>query len=428
MLASAAQRLLHLDHCRFDGAAVVLTDNAQGYRAARQLAAAGTRIAAVVDHREQPAERAGAPFPVIAGHTVLSAQGSRHVASATIGDFTGRPTQTIDCRWIIEAVGFTPANSLLYHNGCKLTYQPDRGHAIVTEYAAGMHSAGAVNGIHQPEAAANDGRRAGLAAAAALLPQDTALAQRLAAISTSAIPTAGTASFVAPGGKKNFICLCEDVTEKDVCDAIAEGYSNVETLKRFSTVSMGPCQGKMCQSACIAICARENKQPIEAAGVTTARPPEQPLPLGLLAGRTLHFSLIASHADARLAYAHGAKMMDAGDWKRPQVYTTVEAEYDAVRNRAGLIDVSTLGKIELRGRDVVRFLEFVYPNRFENLRVGRVRYGVICDDAGILLDDGTIARLGEDRYFLTDHHGQRGRHRQLVSLVAFQRSRSSTCG
>src|SRR5262249_10313110 len=76
-----------------------------------------------------------------------------------------------------------------------------------------------------------------------------------------------------------------------------------------------------------------------------------------------------------------------------------------VRQRAGLVDVSTLGKIELRGRDVVKFLELVYPNRFENLKVGRVRYGVICDEAGILLDDGTIARLADQRFFLTTTTG-----------------------
>jgi sarcosine oxidase subunit alpha len=98
-------------------------------------------------------------------------------------------------------------------------------------------------------------------------------------------------------------------------------------------------------------------------------------------------------------------MMDAGNWKRPQFYTSPEEEYAAVRQRAGLIDSSTLGKIELRGRDVVKFLEFIYPNRFANLKVGRVRYGVICDDAGILLDDGTIARLGEERFFLTTTTG-----------------------
>src|SRR5262249_35647026 len=100
-----------------------------------------------------------------------------------------------------------------------------------------------------------------------------------------------------------------------------------------------------------------------------------------------------------------AKFLDAGAWKRPEHYGNPEAEYSAVRNAVGLIDVSTLGKIELRGKDVVKFLEFVYPNRFEKLAVGRLRYGVICDEAGILLDDGTIARLGPERFFLTTTTG-----------------------
>src|SRR5207248_10690311 len=120
--------------------------------------------------------------------------------------------------------------------------------------------------------------------------QDLALAARRDELKSQleALPVrdAACAHYVSgSSAKKKFVCLCEDVTEKDVCDAVAEGYSNIETLKRYSTISMGPCQGKMCQAAAIAICARENGQTIEETGVTTARPPGQPVPLGGLAGR-----------------------------------------------------------------------------------------------------------------------------------------------
>ncbi len=419
LLGSAVQRLLHLDHCRLDGPVVVVTDNEQGYRVARQLLAAGTQVAGIVDVRERPPalpERfshlgTSQGHNVLAGHTVVAATGSGHVSAAVVAPVAGSgPGKTIACRWIVEAVGFTPANSLLYQNGCKLKYDTVYDHAIVTTYARGTHSAGAVNGFTTAQATALDGQRAGLAAAAALKPQASELAVRrdeLAAQIRALPPSvASPVHYVSPSSaKKKFVCLCEDVTEKDLCDAVAEGYSNIETLKRYSTVSMGPCQGKMCQSASIAICARANGQSIEQTGVTTARPPEQPLPLGLLAGRAVHFSLIRRTPMHDWHLAHGAKMMDAGNWKRPEVYTSTEDEYAAVRQRAGLIDASTLGKIELRGRDVVRFLEFIYPNRFENLKVGRVRYGVICDDAGILLDDGTIARLDQNRFFLTTTTG-----------------------
>jgi sarcosine oxidase subunit alpha len=427
MLASAAQRLLHLDHCRLDGPWVIVTDNDQGYRLFKQLMHAGVKqlvetggqIGAVLDIRENPQSLPGGPISVhgineqlgtLTGFTVLAARGHGHVSSAVVSSLDGQHQKTVPCRWIIQAVGFTPANSLLYQSGCKLKYDATCDHAIVTQFARGTHAAGAVNAVTDPVAVELDGRRAGLAAAAALKPENTDFAAMRDALAAQlkAFPDreAVSAHYVSGStAKKKFVCLCEDVTEKDLCDAIAEGYSNIETLKRYSTVSMGPCQGKMCQSASIAICARENRQSIEQTGATTARPPEQPLPLGLLAGRALHFSLVRRTPMHDWHLQHGATMMDAGNWKRPQVYSTPEEEYTAVRERAGLIDVSTLGKIELRGRDVVRFLEFIYPNRFENLKVGRVRYGVICDDAGILLDDGTIARLGDQRFFLTTTTG-----------------------
>lgn len=410
LLASAAQRLLHLDGCKLGGAAIVVTDNAQGYRVARQLDAAGTQVAAIVDVRAAATD-SYAGVATVHGSTVLAAHGKDFVKEAVIASLDGDSQRTIPCRWIIQAVGFTPANALLYQNGCKLEYDGSYDHAVVRKYADGMHSAGAVNGVQNADAAALDGRRAGFAAAVELQPGNSDLASKLAETKQQ---LAGIGSSVSPcsrhycsgsTAKKKFVCLCEDVTEKDICDAIAEGYSNIETLKRYSTVSMGPCQGKMCQSASIALCARENGVSIVETGVTTARPPEQALPLGVLAGRALHFSIVRRTPMDGWHERHGATMMDAGNWKRPLVYTSVEQEYDAVRNRAGLIDVSTLGKIELRGRDVVKFLEFVYPNRFENLKVGRVRYGVVCDDAGIILDDGTISRLGDDRYFLTTTTG-----------------------
>ena len=411
MLASGAQRLLHLDHCQFPGEAVVVTDNAQGYRVANQLKAAGTRITAIVDVRDNPPESADG-IRTFRGHTIISANGSRHVSGAVIAPLAGHPKQTLSCRWIVQAVGFTPANSLLYQNGCKLRYDESVDQAVVIQHVPSMYSAGAVNALHDPRDAALDGQHAGLAAAESLRsprlcgetePSIAEATQRRGERKEDSVPSC---HYVSPSGaKKKFVCLCEDVTEKDICDAIDEGYSNIETLKRYSTVSMGPCQGKMCQSASIAICARHNGQSIAETGVTTARPPEQPLPLGVLAGRALHFSLARRTPMNAWHEKAGAKMGDAGNWKRPQVYSSVDQEYEAVRQRAGVIDVSTLGKIELRGADVVKFLEFIYPNRFANLKVGRVRYGVICDDAGILLDDGTIARLGDDRFFLTTTTG-----------------------
>ena len=134
--------------------------------------------------------------------------------------------------------------------------------------------------------------------------------------------------------------------------------------------------------------------------------PKRPCRSASWPARAPHFIARPPHADARLARAGtGHDSWTPATGSGPQRYTSPEQEYNAVRNAAGLIDVSTLGKLELRGRDVVTFLEFSIPTVSPNLKVGRTRYGVVCDDAGIILDDGTISRLADDRYFLTTTTG-----------------------
>ncbi|MDA0835169.1 MAG: 2Fe-2S iron-sulfur cluster-binding protein [Planctomycetota bacterium] len=409
LLASGAQRLLQQQGCKFDGPIVIVTDQPIGYRLADQLKQKGMHVAALVDLHDQP-QGAIEGLRVLAGHTIQAASGKSHVTGAAIVPTRGGTMQTIPCQWIIQAVGFTPATSLLYQSGCKLKYNADLDQHQVTEWAQGVHSAGAVNGYHEPLVCVKDGTRAGLAAANALGLLTTDLTKRLtqleSEISQSTRDCKPTASYISNSkDKKKFVCICEDVTEKDLCDAIDEGYANIETLKRYSTISMGPCQGKMCQSASIAICARHKGIDIEAVGTTTSRPPEQPVPLGVLAGQAPHFSLIRRTAMHHWHEEAGARFLDAGTWKRPERYTDPHDEYQAVRKGVGLIDVSTLGKIELRGPDVVKFLEFIYPNRFANLAIGKVRYGAICDEAGILLDDGMICRLDEERFYLSTSTG-----------------------
>jgi sarcosine oxidase subunit alpha len=193
------------------------------------------------------------------------------------------------------------------------------------------------------------------------------------------------------------------VTEKDIARAIEEGFDHIETLKRYSTASMGPCQGKMCRAAVSELCARLTGRAPEAVGVSRARPPARPVTLGALGAA--HAAPVRRTPMHHRHAALGARFLNLGEWKRPEVYTSVAEECRAVRERVGLIDVGTLGKLEVVGKDAVALLEKVYPNRCGDLRVGRVRYGVVCDDAGIIVDDGTIARRGADRWFLTTTTG-----------------------
>ena len=207
----------------------------------------------------------------------------------------------------------------------------------------------------------------------------------------------------APSGKKEFVCFCEDVTVKDISQAVAEGFDDIQLLKRYSTATMGPCQGKMCLKSLVGLCAQYTGQSVESTGVTTARPPLEPVSLGALAGPS-HMPLKRSPLD-HIHRELGADMVEAGPWQRPHSYGSPEEECQAVRHRVGIIDVSTLGKLDIRGKDAGALLDRVYTHRFSNLRVGRIRYGVLCSDNGTILDDGTVARVSDDHFFVTTTSG-----------------------
>lgn len=240
----------------------------------------------------------------------------------------------------------------------------------------------------------------------------TVLPPHASAVGDAAGEAVANPAVPLPAGKRAFVCLCSDVSSTDLCDAIAEGFDQIETLKRYTTATMGPCQGRMCQLSSIGICARETSRSIGETGMTTSRPPNPGVTLGALAGPKHH-----PIRRTPMHYAHqnlGVVWMDMGDWQRPRYYTNHSAasetervlhEYRAVREAAGLIDVSTLGKLDVRGADSGKLLDLVYTHRFSELRPGRVRYALMCDPGGIILDDGTISRINEDRYFVTTTSG-----------------------
>ena len=201
-------------------------------------------------------------------------------------------------------------------------------------------------------------------------------------------------------GDKCFVCFCEDQTTKDLKYAIAEGFDSIELSKRYTTVTMGPCQGRLCHTNSIRVYAKTTGIDENTIGTTTARPPYTPISMGLLAGppqeprkRT---SLHHRHKDM------GGTMMWTGAWRRPHSYgPDAGAEAQHVHQALGLIDVSTLGKILVTGPDAGAFLDRVYPNRFSDLKVGRTRYGVLTGDAGRIMDDGVVARIDDDTFYVS---------------------------
>jgi sarcosine oxidase subunit alpha len=344
MLAGAVQRLIALYAIRPGTRAVVATTSDRGLAAADALRAAGVEVADVADLRE--------------GWTVLEAQGRKHVQAVVLGALDGSAERHVECDLLVVSGGAAPATSLIAQAGGRTAYDAERGHFALAELPDGVRAVGTVAGA-------------------------------------SAAPEAVPPAVSGAGRGKCFACICEDVTAKDIHLSVREGYDSIELSKRYTTTTMGPCQGRMCQLPAVRLMARGTGQDLQAVGTTTARPPWAAVPLGALAGRPFEPA-------KRSSVRHpGAKVMWAGDWRRAYDYGDPEGEALAVHEAAGVIDVSTLGKLLVCGPEAGAFLDRLYPNRFSNLKPGRVRYGVLTSDAGRIMDDGTICRLDDESFYVT---------------------------
>jgi sarcosine oxidase, subunit alpha len=410
MLSGGARRLASMYAVSPGKRAVVATTSDRGLDAALALRAVGVQVVAVADLRPDggaaSAELRSAGVPVFNGHTLVEARGRKAVEEAVIAPVAGGDEHPFECDLVIVSGGTIPATSLLLQAGALSRYDEHRGHFALTELPAGLHAAGEVAGDDSDAAAAASGEAAGIAAAHALGRQTAdsqaravELASRLGELRSPAPSVAVPPPVSGDGRGKCFACLCEDVTSKDVKLAIDEGYDSIELSKRYTTVTMGPCQGRMCQLPAVRLMAHNTGTSLGDVGVTTARPPWVSVPMGILGGRPVEPAKRSSiHSRHR---ALNATVKWAGDWRRAYDYGDPEGEALAVNTAAGIIDVSTLGKLIVRGGDAGEFLDRLYPNRLSNLAPGRIRYGVISSDAGRIVDDGTICRIDEETFYVT---------------------------
>ena len=419
MLGSAAQRLLRLHSVKPGQRAVVMTANDDGWEVAADLRAAGVEVVAMADERERAASSSArvdalsADVPVFWRHTVAAAHGGSAVQAATIvpldgdGD-TQAPRHRQDCDLLLVSVGWTPNTGLAYQAGVRFGFDEKRAELTARDMPENFAIAGRAAGTHLLEHELAEGALAGRSMAAAAGRGDApAAAQWTQVQEEKAAEPARSAPWVSVAGAgKRFLCYCEDVTEKDLYTAVAEGYDSIELLKRYSTISMGPCQGKMCSMNAVHLCARANAASVDETGSTKSRPPLQPISLGALAGQNMEPVRVMPVHDWHLE--RGAKMMVAGLWLRPERYGDPAGEVRAVRERVGVIDVSTLGKYKLTGPSVPDILEKIYINRWRKLAVGRVRYGAMCNTEGIVMDDGVTARVGEQEWYMTTTSGGAG--------------------
>ena len=408
MLTSAARRLAALYGIRPGREAVLAVSGnpaatAEAYQAALELLDAGIRIAAVVDASDGVSGGASGEaaqalrdrgVTILTKHRIARAVGRGRLKAAIatpVGGAGYADSRHIRCDLLCMSGPPYPVDALLQQMGAS---QP------------GVTLAGGATGATGLDEATRQGRDAGLRAANPA-PNPAPLPEP---------PPAPPAPMPAGKGGRAYVCFCEDVSAHDIGQAIDEGFADVQTLKRYTTVTMGPCQGKMCGRALSAICASrrplsgtewETKDGPEAPGggdlFTTSRPPWRPVPLAVLAGRE-RMPLKRTPMD-RIHRQLGATMVESGPWLRPHNYGSPADECAAVRQRVGIIDVGTLGKLEALGAAAPQLLDRIYTHRFSDLPAGRIRYGLMTSDNGVILDDGTVTRLAADRYFITTTSG-----------------------
>jgi heterotetrameric sarcosine oxidase alpha subunit len=425
MLAGAVRTYIGRYGVKPGTRAVVFANHDRAYAAALALHDAGVTIAGIVDVRAAqdaagllPTRARAAGLPVLDGCVVKRARGHLRVTGVDVESRRGGASRSLDCDLVAVSGGYSAAVHLYSQARGTLRYDEPTASFLPDRSPLPIFTAGAVQGSSD--------------AAAAIAAGEAAARHALAHVGRDARPTGiSVPSGIAPPGEsddsrvrveplwavasgndgKCFVDLQDDVTVRDVALAAREGYRSVEHLKRYTTLGMGTDQGKTSNVIGLALMAEALGVSIPQVGTTTFRPPYTPVTLGALPGHARGTHVEPTRATPMHGWhaEQGARFVNTGLWKRPHSYPRAgESEDDAairearnVRRNVGIVDVSTLGKIELQGRDVAELLNRVYSNRFDNLPVGRCRYGLMLREDGFVRDDGTVSRLDETHYLMT---------------------------
>jgi sarcosine oxidase subunit alpha len=416
--ASGVQRLLRLYGVRPGERVAVVTANLEGYDLGRDLLESGTEISVMIDLNDEPADPETRKWlleqgiPCLSGHTVteaLAGPGKRSIKGILARPLNeqGLPAGKeirFACDSLVTSAGYAPLAQIVCHSGGRMVYDGSL-HSFKLEHCPPHGQiAGSVNHRYTLEAVRRDGRNAGLKAAAAVghgaMPEPESEADSPEMGINHPCPV-----FPHPAGK-DFVDFDEDLTVSDLENAVADGFDHPELAKRYSTAAMGPSQGRLSALNVLRIVQRTRGSTPEETEATTQRPPFKPASFGVLAGRSFEPERLTPMHHWHLE--HGAAMMPAGLWQRPAFYGAMEeksqlvpAEVGAVRENVGIIDVSTLGGIEVRGPDAARFLNRMYTFAYTKQAVGSVRYVLMTDDTGSVVDDGIACRRAQEHFHVT---------------------------
>lgn len=415
-LSSAVLRLMHLYGVRPGRRGVIVSGNWEGYRTALALCRAGVGVVGIVDLRARP--QAGHPLidqvmqcglPIWFEHGVDQAIASRdqnHVAAIDIGELDcgavdRRSLSRLHCDFVVMAVGYVPTYQLAAQAGGKLSYDDAFAIFSIDQLPDNCLIAGSVNGFWDIDDVINDGVRAAQEA----LPHQKFTGEVEPSRAKDEAINFPWPIFTHSKGKE-FVDFDEDLQIADIVNATRDGYEHIQLVKRYSTAGMGPSQGRHSALTVARLVADATGKSVADTGVTTARPPFAAEQLAHTAGRGFFLARRSSIHHRHLEL--GAVMLQAGAWLRPAFYgevsdrsACIRAEMQHVRQSVGLIDVSTLGGIEVRGPDAAEFLNRIYTGGFKKQPVGKARYALLINEAGVVVDDGVACRLHTNHFYVT---------------------------
>ncbi|MFT5221398.1 MAG: heterotetrameric sarcosine oxidase alpha subunit [Planctomycetota bacterium] len=419
-LAAAARAYVNRFGVKPGTRAVVATNNNDAYRTAIDLHDAGVEVAAMVDSRTNPQaplapELEKRSIRLITGSTIGSAEGGQHVKYAQIVPTSGEVVdpERIDCDLIAASGGWNPNVHLHSQSGAKPKYDDAIFSFVPGDSRQAEVSVGAALGSFALQDCLDQGRKAGTEAAklAGFKGRGPA-AVKAGDDGDYAIEALWIAPTPYNKNYKQFVDMQNDVKASDVELASQEGYDSVELLKRYTTQGMATDQGKTSNVNALAILACQRGEPIPEVGITTFRPPYVPVAMGVFAGHTVGFDFMPVRHTAIHDWnvKQGAVLIEAGLWMRARYYPQKPGdtmrdcyirETNATRNNVALVDVTTLGKIDIQGPDTTEFLNRLYINNWLKLPIGKARYGAMLREDGMVYDDGTTSRLSENHFFMT---------------------------
>jgi sarcosine oxidase subunit alpha len=402
MLASAAHKYARAFGVACGQRAVIAANSDSAYERAMALRDAGVEIVAVVDRRAGSAagERSHG-LRVITGAALSGVRGARAVRGCTVMPLAGGRGERLHCDLILNAGGYAPAVHLHSQAGGKLRWVDESAMFVPDGAAPGLTSVGACAGVLARAPAVSHAAETGQALAHGRAPPQAPV---------GGAGRSDTITRVRDVKGRQFVDLQNDVLAEDVALAARENYRSVEHLKRYTTTGMGTDQGKTSNINALILMGEYTSQAPSQVGTTRFRPPFAPVTLGLIAGRRVGalyrpLKRLAAHD---WHAAQGARFETFGDWCRPAAYprpgetldAAAQREAATVRTCAGLLDGSPLGKLEVFGPDAARFLDLMYVGTMSTLRIGQARYGLLLNENGTLVDDGIVARLSEQRYWV----------------------------